>query len=329
VGWGDRLVVGRHPELCKNPSLAPLVHAALSDVPAAPTDAPVEWTEELVGSGHAVAYPSEERLLVSTGERVVSIGPSRDIVDVPGGEDPELPELAPWTNVLVLTPRTPLEGLGSTVLAPHFFVALSERGVRRVSLVPPGRDFATLASWVSTEAGWFVYSLSHDGGWEPPTLVDLWSAASWVAGDGAEDRSSWPPWYGGLRSYGFGASTPTHVVFALGSRGGGHGVEPYATPGPEGELALLADVYPGEGSSDPAAVGHAGGITFFAATTPGEGRELWATDGTPEGTLLLADAEVGPAGIDPTWASIAGGRVVVRGTSPSGADAYYVLSPRP
>src|SRR5262249_476482 len=94
----------------------------------------------------------------------------------------------------------------------------------------------------------------------------------------------------------------------------------------------VADLGPGAGTPDPAALPHVRGRLYFPATGPDRGRELWTTDGTEAGTVMVQDLNLRPGsytltetqpagytqGIDTvgTWAGITRGSL-------SGTDQFF------
>ncbi|MCC6673116.1 MAG: hypothetical protein IT458_18770, partial [Planctomycetes bacterium] len=75
------------------------------------------------------------------------------------------------------------------------------------------------------------------------------------------------------------------------------GTELWVTDGTAAGTTLLADLYPGTGSSSPEQFVVSSGKLFFSATdstaTTGTGRELYVSDGTGAGTVLVKDLFVG------------------------------------
>jgi ELWxxDGT repeat protein len=71
------------------------------------------------------------------------------------------------------------------------------------------------------------------------------------------------------------------------------GWEPWLVPFGDGDPALLVDIHPGVGSSDPMHLLRVGNRAFFSASDGIHGREPWVTDGTPEGTRMLRDVMPG------------------------------------
>ena len=68
-----------------------------------------------------------------------------------------------------------------------------------------------------------------------------------------------------------------------------HGIELWISDGSATNTIMLADIYPGAGSSEPEQLTSAGNHLFFVANDGTHGRELWLTDGTEEGTRLVKD----------------------------------------
>ncbi|HMB54434.1 MAG TPA: hypothetical protein VKU40_14035 [Thermoanaerobaculia bacterium] len=75
---------------------------------------------------------------------------------------------------------------------------------------------------------------------------------------------------------------------------GAHGFEPWVSDGTASGTVRLADLCPGECSSNPLVLGVVGRRAIFFAATPEHGFEPWASDGTAAGTRRLADFCPGP-----------------------------------
>ncbi len=90
---------------------------------------------------------------------------------------------------------------------------------------------------------------------------------------------------------------------------GGHGIELWTSDGTGAGTRMLADLYPGAGSSRPAGFTEAGGRLYFTATDPDHGRELWRTDGTAEGTRLVEDLNPQALSSDPAELTVVGNRL--------------------
>lgn len=105
-----------------------------------------------------------------------------------------------------------------------------------------------------------------------------------------------------------------------------HGRELWFSDGtPEG-TGLLADVYPGPGSSDPEGFANVDGHVLFTANTKDQGREIFVTDGTAEGTRLLFDAVPGPFGSDPAWFRVADELIYFSGDHPEFGREIWAFS---
>ena len=70
---------------------------------------------------------------------------------------------------------------------------------------------------------------------------------------------------------------------------GASGRELWKTDGTRAGTVRVADLWPGQPTSNPGPLLSFGGALLFPATEPGTGRELWTSDGTPEGTRLFDD----------------------------------------
>jgi ELWxxDGT repeat protein len=80
-------------------------------------------------------------------------------------------------------------------------------------------------------------------------------------------------------------------------------VELWRSDGTAAGTARLADIAPGDPSSEPSELVGVNGLLFFSAYDSAHGRELWRSDGTPQGTTLVKDIAPGLAGIDGLWSS--------------------------
>ncbi len=78
-------------------------------------------------------------------------------------------------------------------------------------------------------------------------------------------------------------------LFIFPARTQSEGIELWVSDGTVAGTQLLADLFPGEGSSIPQSLFVADSIAFFEAFTPSLGTELYRTDGTPSGTMLVKD----------------------------------------
>lgn len=91
--------------------------------------------------------------------------------------------------------------------------------------------------------------------------------------------------FGGTGTAG-GALYLSHFVTASGR-------ELWRSDGTADGMALVKDIKPGTGSSDPTSFASAGNILFFTADDGVHGRELWRSDGTEAGTFMLKDIRAG------------------------------------
>jgi ELWxxDGT repeat protein len=88
-----------------------------------------------------------------------------------------------------------------------------------------------------------------------------------------------------------------------------HGYEVWKTDGTAGGTTLVADVYPGAGSSNPQSAVVAGSDVFFVANDGTASSRLVVSDGTPAGTYSVTD------GLNSVFGPMdAGGAVVFSGT---------------
>ena len=68
-----------------------------------------------------------------------------------------------------------------------------------------------------------------------------------------------------------------------------HGEELWVTDGTKEGTHIVADIVPGNGSSDPSYLGRLNDKVLFAAYTDDWDVQAWVTDGTAEGTIMLTD----------------------------------------
>ena len=102
---------------------------------------------------------------------------------------------------------------------------------------------------------------------------------------------------GGGGSSGSGAQATARPLLYFSADDGIHGAELWVTDGTAGGTALVKDVFPGAGASNPAEGGYtlprpmtvSDNQLFFAARNDIFNYELWKTDGTGAGTVLVKD----------------------------------------
>ena len=75
---------------------------------------------------------------------------------------------------------------------------------------------------------------------------------------------------------------------------GVHRDELWKSDGTDAGTGLLADIYPGNGSSKPENLIELNGVLFFSATRPDGRRTLWISDGSSNGTLPVRDDASAP-----------------------------------
>jgi ELWxxDGT repeat protein len=80
---------------------------------------------------------------------------------------------------------------------------------------------------------------------------------------------------------------------------GVHGTELWATDGTTIGTALVSDIWPGAGNSNPFAMTVFNTKILFAAADSLHGMELWTSDGTSAGTAMVKDLNPGMHGSDP------------------------------
>ncbi len=79
-----------------------------------------------------------------------------------------------------------------------------------------------------------------------------------------------------------------------------YGRELWKTDGTSAGTQMVADLMPGNASSNPSNFAAVGNRLFFAAVSPSRGNELWVTDGTPGGTSLVYDIFSGTSSSGPS-----------------------------
>jgi ELWxxDGT repeat protein len=73
---------------------------------------------------------------------------------------------------------------------------------------------------------------------------------------------------------------------------GAHGVELWKSDGTTGGTALVADIFPGPGFSDPSYLTNVNGTLFFMAEDSiAHGNQLWRSNGAAAGTVMLTDVQ--------------------------------------
>lgn len=113
-----------------------------------------------------------------------------------------------------------------------------------------------------------------------------------------------------------------------GNSAGEHGVELYKTDGTAAGTNMVADINPGQGSSNPAWLTPVGGNLFFAAsdgnTAADHGVELWKTDGTAAGTQMVVDINPGNQDGNPSHLTNVNGTLFFSATDGTSAANHGV-----
>lgn len=133
-----------------------------------------------------------------------------------------------------------------------------------------------------------------------------------------------------LTSLGFGSDqVPEHAVINgilyLGIDTLAHGQELWRTDGSEEGTFMVADLFPGPVSSNPANLKIHGNRIYFAATDPVHGRELWSSDGTAAGTGIAAEVMPGDRSSNPAMLCIAGKQLFFGAEDPVAGFELHVL----
>lgn len=102
------------------------------------------------------------------------------------------------------------------------------------------------------------------------------------------------------------------------------GIELWRTDGTSVGTVMVADIFPGNGSSRPADFVAADGGVYFTADDGVHGRELWFADGG--GAHMVADLRHGPEGSDPEGLVIASGALYFSATGDFAGRELYRLT---
>jgi ELWxxDGT repeat protein len=104
-----------------------------------------------------------------------------------------------------------------------------------------------------------------------------------------------------------------------------HGQELWRTDGSEEGTFMVADLFPGPVSSNPAGLKIHGNRLYFAATDPVHGRELWSSDGTAAGTGIVAEVMPGDRSSNPAMLCVAGQQLFFGAENPVAGFELHVL----
>ncbi len=103
---------------------------------------------------------------------------------------------------------------------------------------------------------------------------------------------------------------------------GVNGWELWKSDGTSGGTALLADLYPGYGSSQPQELIGLNDALYFSATGPDGERALWRSDGTPAGTQPVR-SDVG-APLTPEYLTVVQGQLMFSAANDAhGREAWH------
>lgn len=117
------------------------------------------------------------------------------------------------------------------------------------------------------------------------------------------------------------AAGPGGTAF-IAANDGVHGRELWHSDGTADGTALVRDILPGTGSSEPQSLLAVDGLLLFTALDGENGRELWRSDGTADGTFLLQDLAPGLASSAPQGLTLAGNAVYFQATDDAGAQLW-------
>jgi len=134
------------------------------------------------------------------------------------------------------------------------------------------------------------------------------------------DQTPWTHFY---------TPTPVGDVLVFPADDGIHGWELWATDGTAAGTALLADLEPGSGDSNPTELTPFDGALFFRAEPSATGRELFRTDGTPAGTTLFEDLVPGSDSSNPFALTAVGSHLFFSADNGSDGQELWVSDGTP
>lgn len=148
---------------------------------------------------------------------------------------------------------------------------------------------------------------------------ELWESDLTVGGTTALVKDAWPGTSNGvpLTTNGFVIEVINgNMIMPLSNGTTANGTELWRSDGTTAGTGMIADIYPGTGSSSPKEFAKLSNtLMLFSAyqydivTATGVARELFRTNGTPGGTNLVMDINPGLGSSSPTDLTVAGGNV--------------------
>ncbi len=194
----------------------------------------------------------------------------------PGALDSDPSNLVVVGNAVYFTATTPFYG--------YELYKANAIGVTLVRDIDPGIDSSRPLNLVNANGTLFFQANAGNYGYE------LWKSNGTAAGTmvvkdlrvaSAYNDSS----IGNLTEVGV---SPTYNLFFT-AYSATAGQELWKSNGTLAGTALVLDINPGIGDSNPSWLTNVNGTCFFAATDPVYGTELWKSDGTAVGTVLVKD----------------------------------------
>lgn len=101
-----------------------------------------------------------------------------------------------------------------------------------------------------------------------------------------------------------------------------HGVELWRSDGTFAGTALVKDIRPGAGSSEPQWLVNVGGTLLFTADDGVHGEEIWKSDGTAAGTKLVKDIWQGTGSVAPRYLASVGGTLFFNAADGDGRELW-------
>jgi ELWxxDGT repeat protein len=211
---------------------------------------------------------------------------------VPGLESSRPLYLAPFGGSVVFAAIDPVHGNELWISDG------TAAGTLRLTDLSPAQSYAIPVPW--TQMGGRLFFLAEDAG----SGKELWTTDGTPGGThllkdilpGTESsmHDIQDPYPGALPFVASGGQ----LFFAADD--GVNGTELWTSDGTSAGTLLLADLYPGLGSSTPRDLIALAGTVYFSAEGAGLGRELWKSDGTAAGSIVVKDIRLsGSNGSEP------------------------------